>query len=161
MRLKIDKFTWIVILIVAALLVAAVITVNRTGGQDADNLTYRTDDTPLTPIHNAFVAFEQGDLSTARQQYSARLLASMEEDKEYNPFTSGGYVNAQNSRRLRILASQIDDTNPNRASVTIAMDNYSGGGFFGGSNTWSSQRVIALVREDNAWKIDTAEFFNY
>jgi hypothetical protein len=85
----------------------------------------------------------------------------MEEGKEYNPFTSGGYVNAQNSRRLRILDSQIDATDPNRATVTIAVDNYSGGGFFGGSDTWTSQRVITLVREDNAWKIDTAEFFNY
>ena len=161
MRLKIDKFTWAVILIVAALLIAAVVTVNRTGGQDADNLAYRTDDTLLTPIHNAFVAFERGDLSTARQQYSQRLLASMEEGKEYNPFTSGGYVNVQNSQRLRILDSQIDATDPNRATITIAVDNYSGGGFFGGSDTWTSQRVITLVREDNAWKIDTAEFFNY
>ena len=60
MQLKVDKFTWAVILIVAALLVAAVVTVNRTGGQDTDNLAYRTDDTLLTPIHNAFVAFERG-----------------------------------------------------------------------------------------------------
>jgi hypothetical protein len=161
MQLKVDKFTWAVILVVAALLIAAVVTVNRTGGQDLDNLAYRTDDTLLTPIHNAFVAFERGDLSTARQQYSQRLLASMEEGKEYNPFTSGGYVNAQNSRRLRILNSQIDATDPDRASATIAVDNYSSGGFFSGSNTWSSQRVIALVREDNAWKIDTPEYFNY
>jgi len=161
MGLKIDKFTWIVILIVVALLAAAVVTVNRGGTQGDESLTYGTDDTPVTPVRNAFVAFQRGDSTMARQQYSQRLLDEMKNDNGYDPFTSVGYINNQNSRRLRILESTMGDGASNTASVTIAVDTYASGGLFGGSNTYSSQRVLQLVREGEQWKIDTPEFFSY
>jgi hypothetical protein len=161
MGLKFDKFTWIVSGIVVLLLVAAVITVNLNRGQGSSGQTYLNDDSPITPVHNAFVALQKGDLSTARAQYSARVLKDIEDNKAYAPFNNSGYVNDRTARRLRIIKSEINADDPKRATVIMVIDSYSSGGLFGGSNTYSSQRVVEVVREENHWKIDTPEFFNY
>lgn len=161
MGLKIDKFTWAVIIVVILLLVGAVVTVNLNRGQ-SNTLKYVTEDSPTTPIHNAFVAFQKGDIATARQQYSQRLLKAMEDNKTDSPFSRGSYANDTTARRLRIINSQIDPNDAKRATVTVAIDQYySGGGLFNNSNTYSFQRIIEVIRETNAWKIDMPEFFTY
>lgn len=161
MGLKIDKFTWIVIGVVLLLLIGAVVTVNLNRGQNSA-LTYVTEDSPTTPVHNAFVALQKGDMATARQQYSKSVLKDIEDNKTYAPFSQGSYVNDRTARRLRIINSQIDPNDAKRATVTVAIDQYSsGGGLFNGGNTYSYQRTIQVIREANAWKIDAPEFFNY
>ena len=163
MGLKIDKFTWAVIGIVLLLVIAAVVTVslNRSRSATPEQPTYLTEDSPTTPVHNAFVALQQGDIAKARLQYSARILKDVEDNKVYAPFNQGNYGNDRTARRLRILESKVDPNDPKRATVTVAIDQYSSGGLFGGSNTYSTQRFVEVIREENRWKIDTAEFFNY
>ncbi len=155
MGIRIDKFTWIVLLGVGLLLVAAIVTVSR-GGSSETALTYRTADEPATPVYNAFVALQQGEVARAREQYSARILAGHEDG--YDPF-SGRTYSSQSARRLRILESEIDTADPNLAYVTIVIDSYYGGGLFGGGGTSSSRRTLQVLREDNQWKLDTEEYF--
>jgi hypothetical protein len=158
MNLRLDRFTWIVSLIVVLLLVAAVVTVNLGGGRSAQPEEYVTADDPTTPIYNAFLALQRGDIPTARQQYSQRLLAEHAKNN-YDPFGGRGYVDNQISRRLRIEEVVIDANDPNRADVTIVIDTYYPGGLFGGGNTSSMQRTVQVVREEGNWKLDTDEYF--
>jgi hypothetical protein len=157
MSLRIDRFTWIVILLVAALLAAAVITVSRDRGQDAAQTSFMTEDDPAAPVYNAFVALQNSDIATAREQYSQRIRDDIAENN-YDPFSGRGYMDNQ-SRRLRIIETKIDDNNSNRAQVSIVVDTYYPGGLFGGGTTSSMQRTIEVIREDGQWKIDTDEFF--
>ena len=163
MGLKIDKFTWAVIGVVLLLLIGAVVTVNLNRNKGAGaQLTYLTADSPTTPAHNAFVALQKGDMAMARQQYSEHVLKDIADNKAYAPFSQGSTVNDRTARRLRIIDSKIDPSDAQRATVTVAVDQYtSGGGLFSGSNTYTSQRTMPVIREANVWKIDTAEFFNY
>lgn len=158
MQVRIDKFTWVVIVIVVALLVAAVFTVNRTTGDAATSVDYRTADEPATPVYNAFVAMQRGDSATAREQYSKRILAEQAKTT-YDPFLSRGYIDNRNARRLRIVATQPDADNPNLALVTIVIDSYYPGGLFSSGSTSSMSRTLQVIREDNVWKLDTDEYF--
>lgn len=160
MNLRLDKFTWGVLAVVALLLVAAVITVSRTNQQPTEPEEYRTADEPATPVWNAFLALRRGDIVKAREQYSERILTEQKENN-YDPFTSRGYVDDRSATRLRILDTQIDPENPNLAFVTISIDRYYPGGLFDGGNTSSMRRTIQVIREDGRWKVDTDEYFYY
>jgi hypothetical protein len=159
MGLRIDRFSWIVILLVVALLAAAVITVNRSGVAPAAPPDYRTVDEPATPVYNAFLAMQRGDVVTAREQYSSRILAGHKDG--YDPFTGRGYIDEHNASRLRILKTEIDPQEPNQALVTVEIDRYYSGGLFGGGSTSSVRRTLQVVREDDRWKLDTDEYFFY
>lgn len=159
MGLRIDRFSWVVILVVVALLAAAVITVNRSGAAPEAPAEYRTADEPATPVYNAFLAMQRGDVATAREQYSSRILEG--QDDGYDPFAGRGYVDERNSRRLRILETEIDAQDPNQALVTMEIDSYYPGGLFGGGNTSTVRRTLQVVREDGRWKLDTDEYFFY
>ncbi|MCX6046992.1 MAG: hypothetical protein NT075_17955 [Chloroflexi bacterium] len=161
MGLKFDKFTWTVIGVVVLLLVAAVVTVNLNRGQESSTPVYLTDDSPITPVHNAFLALQKADITTARAQYSTRVLKNIETNQAYSPFNNSSYINHETARRLRIIKSEISANDPNRGTVVMVIDSYSSGGLFGGSNTYSSERVVEVVREANHWKIDSPEFFDY
>ncbi len=158
MRLRLDKFTLAVLAVVGILLVAAVVTVNRSSGQATQ--TYQTDDAPATPVVNAFLALQQGDLAMARRQYTQAVLGLSDNEKEpgYGPLRGQQYYN-DSSRRLRLLETRIDPDDPNRAYVTAAVDNYSTGGIFSSGSTWTTDRVVEVVREDGAWKINVEEYF--
>ena len=156
MKLRLDKFTIAVLAVVAVLLVAAVITVGRTSSQA--NQPYRTDDTPETPVVNAFLALQRGDLATARQQYSQDVLDTADKDGAYGPLRGQPYY-GDSARRLRLIETKVDEQNPNRAYVSLAIDNYSAGGLFNSGSTWSSDRMVEVVREDGAWKINVEEYF--
>lgn len=157
MVFKPDRFTWIVLAVVVALLVAAVVTVNRGAPASSETLNYRADDAPETPVYNAFVATERGELYRAREQYTASVLEQMERDR-YDPF-SAGYRDGETSRQLRIISVAVDTENPDRALVTVIEDYYSPSGPFGSGNTWSNRRAIPVAREDGIWKIDAIEVF--
>lgn len=157
MGIRFDKFTWVVTLVVLLLLVAAVITVNRSRGEPAE-LTYRTADEPATPVWNAFVALQRGDVATARAQYSSRLLDDQRRNG-FDPFTGRGYGDNRTAQRLRIVEAEPDLASADRAYVTIVVDRYYPGGLFGGGNTHSSRRTLQVVREEGAWKLDTDEYF--
>jgi hypothetical protein len=158
MGLRFDKFTWVVIGVVGLLLVAALLmaTLRNEPGQVA----YQTEDAPATPVYNVFVALRKGDLVTARQQYSQRVLDEQKKNN-YDPLSSRGYSDDRTARRLRILTTAIDASDPNKATVEFAVDTYYAGGLFRGGDTASYRRTVAVVREEGRWKLDTDEYFFY
>ena len=154
---RIDTFTWVVILFVLLLLAIAIVTVNWTGGAGWTEEDYITEDTPEAPVHNAFLALQQGDLFRARANYSDSVLEEISSNQGYDPFRDRS--TNQNARRLRIIEVELDEENPNRALVTFALDSFTNNGFFGSGSTWSRTSVVEVVREEETWKIDTQEFF--
>jgi len=154
--MKLDTFTWGVIAVVAVILVAAVLTVNLTGGAGWEALDYITDDVPEAPVMNAFLALQQGDITRARTQYSQAVLDEIGGEKGYDPFSNRG---AGQSSRLRIIEVQPIEDDPDRALVTFAVDTYSRSGPFGSGNSWTREGTVEVVREDDAWKINSQEFF--
>jgi hypothetical protein len=154
---KMDKFTWGIVIVVLVVLVAAVITVNLTGGEGWGEASYLAEDTPEAVVHNAFVAFMNQDFAEARQYYSAEVLA---DDKRGDPFPGTGerYFPNDTNRRLRIKTiNHVDD---GEAIVTVSIDYYSSGGPFGGGETWSRERILNVIQEEGEWKINTHEFFD-
>ena len=160
MKLHFDKFTIAVLVVVGVLLAAAIFTVSRTNNS-SEPAAYLTEDAPATPVVNAFLAFQDGDIPKARAQYSQAILARVDstEAGSYGPLRGENYGYTDANRRLRVLKEQIDDTNPDRAYVTVAIDTYNTGGLFNRGDTWSSERVVEVVREDGAWKINGEEYF--
>ncbi len=154
--MKLDSFTWGVIGVVAVILVAAVVTVNLTGGAGWDALEYIVEDIPEAPVMNAFLALQQGDITRARAQYSQAVLDEIGGPEGYDPFSNRG---SGQSSRLRILKAEPLEDDPDRALVTVAIDFYSRTGPFGSGTTWMRETTIEVVREDGAWKINSQEYF--
>ena len=154
---KMDRFTWAIIIVVIAVLVAAVVTVNLTGGEGWGEALYLDEETPEAVVHNAFVAFMNQDFAEARQYYSAEVLA---DDKRGDPFPGMGerYYPNNTNRRLRIKS--VDHVDDSEALVVVVIDHYSSGGPFGGGDTWSRERILRVIQEEGGWKIDTHEFFD-
>ena len=156
--MKLDKFTWAVIGVVVLLLVVAVVTVNMTGGAGVQSQEYLPLDTPEAPVYNAFLAFQRGDLTKAREQYSEQALEEAGADSSYDPFANRT-TSTTSSQRLRILSTEAVPDDPDRALVTFVQDNYTQGGLFGSGSTWSRDGTVEVVREDGEWKINTQELF--
>lgn len=155
--MKLDKFTWVVIGVVLLLVIAAVVTVNVTGGEGVQVQEYMAPDTPEAPVFNAFLALQRGDLTTARAQYSQEVLASFTKDG-YDQL-AGRSSSSNSSQRLRITQSEIVADDADLALVSFVIDTYGQGGLFGSGSTWSRDGVIEVVHEDNGWKINSQEFF--
>ncbi len=160
MKLHLDKFTVAVLVVVAVLLGAAIFTIYRANVNDAPAV-YLSEDAPATPVVNAFLAYQDGDIPTARAQYSQEVLDRVDsaETGGYGPLRGDYYGPSDANRRLRVLKEQIDDTNPDLAYVTVAIDTYNTGGLFNSGDTWSSERVVEVVREDGGWKLNSEEYF--
>jgi hypothetical protein len=155
--MKLDGFTWGVIVVVAVILVAAVVTVNLTGGAGWEAQEYITADVPEAPVMNAFLALQQGDITRARTHYSQAVLDEIGGPQGYDPFANRG--SSGQSSRLRVLKAEVLEDDPDRALVTVAIDTYSRSGPFGSGNTWTREATLEVVREDGAWKINAQEFF--
>ena len=160
MNLKLDRFTWIVIGIVILLLAAAFLSVNLTGGLGAPaGLSYIEEDAPATPVQNAFVALEKGDIFRAREQYSQKVLDQWAKDS-YDPLRSLPDNTNGPARRLRITNVTIDENDPEHALVSFKIDTYNqDNGPFGSGSTWTRTGTVDVVREDGMWKIDSVEWF--
>jgi hypothetical protein len=159
--MKIDKFTWAVIGVVVVLLVAAVVTVNVTGGVGVQGQEYLPLDTPEAPVYNAFLAFQRGDLTKAREQYSQKILDVYSQDSKdsgYDQF-AGRTTSPNSSQRLRILKTEAIPDDPDRMLVTYVQDTYNQGGLFGSGETWSVEGTVEVVHEEDGWKINTQQLF--
>jgi len=154
MGLKVDRFAWIVIGIVALLLIAAIVSVNLAGGEQQP--AYLEEDTPAAPVYNAFLALQQGDITKARSYYSAHALQETKNAPDFPPLES---YQSMGAHRLRITDVRVDETDPDRASVTFTLDTYQNEGPFGSGSTYSSKRTVEVVREDGVWKLNAREFF--
>jgi hypothetical protein len=157
MKLRLDKFTLIVLGIVALLIVAAVVTVNRGPQRSAES--YRTADSPETPVVNAFLALQDGDLATARAQYSQKVLKEADKAEYATPLRGQAYYASDSARRLRVTETRPDPADPERMYVSVAIDTYNSGGIFDSGNTYTSERAVEVVREEGAWKINVDEYF--
>ncbi len=157
MKIRIDRFTLVILAFVGLLIVAAVLTVSR--GGDAAMESYRTEDAPETPIYNAFLALQQGDIPMARAQYSAQVLKEAASDTGYGPLHGDAYSYGDVARRLRVTNVKVDPQDANRAYVTVAIDTYTTGGIFNSGDTWTTERTVEVIREDGAWKINAQEYF--
>lgn len=159
MKIRLDQFTVAVLTVVGLLIVAAIVTVSVRGAREASP-TYRTEDAPETPIYNAFWALRTGDIATARAQYSKKVLEEVANQQGYGePLRGETYTYSDIARRLRVLNVRVDPQDPNRAYITIAIDVYSTGGLFSSGSAWTSERVVEVIREDGAWKINAREYF--
>ncbi len=156
MGLKIDRFTWAIILGVVVLIAAAIVTVAVSGGRGWQSADYMNENTPEAVVHDAFLASVRNEPDVAINHYSKDVL---DEDDE-RPFRErfNYYDHNRPARRLRILDVDIDEEN-DRAYVRIAIDNFYQGGLFD-SGTSTYRRTIPLVREDGEWKIDTEDFLD-
>jgi hypothetical protein len=151
---RFDAFTWIVILAVLGLIVAAVITVNRSSDATPTPAAYRSDDNPAAPVYNLYLALQRGDAATARAQFTQAALDEFAK-RGYDPIQNNipYYANDATNRRIRIVAAS--EETPGIALVTVVEDNYGGGGLFE-SSTWSNRRVVRVAKEEGVWKIDDA-----
>jgi hypothetical protein len=157
MSLKMDRFTWTILGAVIVLLVSAVATISFTGGDGwRSQEAYLTEDSPVSAVHNAYVAYLQGDPITARQYY-ARVVVEDDARKDIFNMRYGGYYVGDQNQRLRIL--DVEMLTENTALVSIAIDHYSSGGLFNGGSTWTQRHKLPLVYEDGNWKIATMIFF--
>ncbi|MEZ4610783.1 MAG: hypothetical protein R2838_11145 [Caldilineaceae bacterium] len=111
-----------------------------------DARAYQTADQPDTPVVSTFIAMQAGDVFTAREQYSSRVLDEISKMDGYDPFTGSGRPTNDQSQRLRILATDVKADNPDQATVTFEVDTYASGGPFGSGNTWTSRRTVPVVR---------------
>jgi hypothetical protein len=163
MRLKIDLFTWTIIGVVLALVVAAVVTVNLSSGTPTAARSPVEPESPAAPVVAAILAVQQGDVSTARAQFTAEALADYE-TRGYDPIANSAMAaaNSQNAQRVRIVnisAVTQNEEGRDQAFVTIAEDNFSGGGGLFGRSTWSSQRLVRVEREEGVWKVADPNLF--
>jgi hypothetical protein len=162
MRLKIDLFTWGVIGVVVALVIAAVLTVNLADDSVIDLRTQLSGDSPAAPIVTAILAVQEGNVASARAQFTQDVLDEYEE-RGYDPISNAASfaANDQGSRRLRVIdvsAVQEGEDGETLAFVTLAEDTFSGGGLFG-SSTWSNQRIIRVEQVDGVWLVDDPNLF--
>lgn len=157
MKIRIDRFSLAILVVVGLLIVAAVFTVSQSGG--ASQESYRTEDAPETPIYNAFLALKQGDIAMARAQYSAQVLKEAASETGYGPLRGESFTYGDTARRLRVTEVRLDPQDASRAYVTVAIDTYTTGGLFNSGNTWTSERTVEVIREDGAWKINAQEYF--
>lgn len=154
MPLKLDKFTWTIVLVVLLLLIGAVGTILVAGEQPAE-LTYLNEDRPAAVVHDAYVAFLKSDAATARQYYSQRIVDEADKNNTFENHFSP-YPDVRN-QRLRVL--EVEMQTQETALVEIAVDRYSAGGLFDSSSIWTDRYSLALIREEGQWKIDTQIFF--
>lgn len=155
MALKFDRFTWGVLIAVALLLIAAVITANLRSAPAQDvPLTYLDEDSPQAVVYNAYVATRYGDATKLEDLYSASVLAEEEMRWMRNQMVS----RSDQQQRMRIL--RVEQLTENRALVTIAIDYYyQSGGLFNSGSSSTNRRDISVIREDGRWVIDTILYF--
>lgn len=158
MKIRLDRFTIVVLAVVGLLIVAALFTVSRNSGSEAQE-SYRTEDAPETPIYNAFLALKNGDLATARAQYSNSVLEEVAGEAGYGPLRGESYGYGDTARRLRVTDVKLDPQDAARAYVNVAIDTYSTGGIFNSGSTWTFERTVEVIREEGAWKINAQEYF--
>ncbi|MCZ0937771.1 MAG: hypothetical protein OXJ55_03985 [Caldilineaceae bacterium] len=155
MGMKIDRFTLGIVLGVILLVIGAVITVVFAGDRGWQSAEYLNEDTPEAVVHDAFLAVLRNEPDVAMSHYSRDVLEDEDNERFRDRFNY--YDSGRSARRMRIVDVDINDEG-DKAYVTVAIDNFHQGGLFD-SGTSTHRRTIPLVREDDAWKIDTDDLF--
>ena len=156
MGMKIDRFTLGIIIGVLLLVVGAVITIAFSGGRSWQSAEYLNEDTPEAVVHDAFLATVRNEPDVAMSHYSRDVVEDEDNVRFRERFNY--YDSGRTARRLRILDVDISEEG-DKAYVTVAIDNFRQGGLFD-SGTSTYRRTVPLVREDDAWKIDTDDIIH-
>jgi hypothetical protein len=108
-------------------------------------------DSPEGAVQRHLAAFEDGDFETAYSFFSSDVQADLDlETYERTAREYGGYLGGT-SRRVLFDRTDLDG---DVARVHLTVEEYYGGGPFGGGDTYRSTREIRLIREGGSWKID-------
>jgi hypothetical protein len=83
----------------------------------------------------------------------------LEDDLKGERFPGERQSNYSDDTNRRLQIKNINNVDDGEAIITVVIDYYSSGGLFGGGNTWSRERMLKVVQEEDEWKIDTHEFF--
>lgn len=132
---------------IVVLVVVAVIAVVVLGSREAPSFSA---DTPEGVVQRYLAAVENEDHETAWAYFSADVQADRSLEEYRRTARDYAYYGEQ-SRRVLFDRSEV---NGNRARVWLTVEEYYGGGPFGGGETYRSDRQISLVREDGTWRID-------
>jgi hypothetical protein len=132
---------------IVVLVVVAVIAVVALGSRAGPTFSA---DTPEGVVQRYLAAAEDQDHETAWGYLSADVQADMSLEEYRRTARDYGYYGEQ-TRRVLFDRSEVEG---DRARVWLTVEEYYGGGPFGGGETYRSERPIALVREDGAWRID-------
>lgn len=108
-------------------------------------------DSPEGSVQRHLAAFEDGDYEAAHAFFSADVQSEM--DLEAYERTAGEYGGYRGDTSRRILFDRTD-VDGDAARVHLTVEEYYGGGPFGGGETYRSEREIRLIREGGSWKID-------
>lgn len=133
---------------IVALVVFAAAAVLLLGGREPATFPA---DSPEGTVQRHLAAFEDGDLAGAYADFSSEVRADMDLDAYERLTRDYGMYPLDGSRRVLFDRTEIDG---DRARVHLTVEEYYGGGPFGGGETYRSPREMRLVREDGAWKID-------
>lgn len=153
---KTDRFligivTGIVILVIVALVVAL----------RRPEETYRTDDTPAAVVHNYLLALHRQDYARAHSYLSPTLPGY---PKTVEAFTSTVLAHSWSfGQDQESVGFTIRDTRqplPDQATVIVEERHFSRSGLLG-SNEWSQQFTMRLVRVDGAWRLTGSESYRY
>ncbi|MBX3051727.1 MAG: hypothetical protein KF753_09655 [Caldilineaceae bacterium] len=152
-----DRFSWIVISAVGLLLLAAVgVATLRPNDSAAAQEVYLEQDTPDGVVHDAFVAFLRRDTERMKSYFSQRVRENFDKDQRWPNID---YYPDTGNKRMRI--ESVEMQSEERATVTIAIDNYNSGGLFSQSNVWTNRQTLLVVKEATGWKIDSENFYFY
>lgn len=132
---------------IVVLVVVAVIAVVALGSREAPSFSA---DTPEGVVQRHLAAAEDEDYEAAWGYLSEAVQEDLTLEEYRRAARDYGYY-GQQSRRVLFDRSEVDG---DRARVWLTVEEYYGGGPFGGGETYRSERQIALVREDGAWRID-------
>lgn len=108
-------------------------------------------DSPEGVLQRHLAAFEDGDFEAAHAYFSNEVRSEMDVDAYERLTRDYGMFPTDTSRRVLFDRTETDG---DRARVHLTVEEYYGGGPFGGGETYRSPREIRLVREDGAWRID-------
>jgi len=108
-------------------------------------------DSPEGTVQRHLAAFEDGDFEAAHAFFSSEVREGMDVDAYEQLTRDYGMFPTDLSRRVLFDRTETDG---DRARVHLTVEEYYGGGPFGGGETYRSPREIRLVREDGEWRID-------
>ncbi|HEX7171661.1 MAG TPA: hypothetical protein VF365_03515 [Candidatus Limnocylindria bacterium] len=108
-------------------------------------------DAPEGVVQRHLAAFEDGDFEAAYAYFSANVQSDMDLDSYERTVREYGGYQTGTSRRILFDRTDLDG---DVARVHLTVEEYYGGGPFGGGETYRSTREIRLIREGGSWMID-------
>ncbi len=108
---------------------------------------------PEAAFQGYLQAFERGDYAASYTYFSNAIRSSTNETEYRLAVQQYGIYDREQGSRVLFDRSTV---NGDRAVLHLVVEQYSGGGPFGGGDVYRGLRQIAMVREGGEWKIDEA-----